>query len=159
MRFEEGYGFAVMRFVASGDPAGEARELRKAARSLILQPFDPSLSRGSLHVQLLLGQTVRAMRTGQLLARKAEVDFLMRLALTDQIQKAISLAGAKPHGEAMLLLYGKVEDLAHDEGVLAEMGFRRAEGWGTGPERESFALAERAALLGIGKGVTGPSVA
>ena len=54
-------------------------------------------------VELLAAQTLEAKSSGGLLANKPEIDFLLRLAGTTQISRAIKSAGAM-QGERFILI-------------------------------------------------------
>jgi tRNA threonylcarbamoyladenosine modification (KEOPS) complex Cgi121 subunit len=51
-------------------------------------------------------QTLAARANGTLLAKKAEIDLLLRLAGTSQISDAIKKAGCREQGETLLIVAG-----------------------------------------------------
>ena len=60
-----------------------------------------------LFLELLAAQTLQAETSGGLLANKPEIDFLLRLAGTTQIARAIKVAGAKPGERYILVVAGR----------------------------------------------------
>ncbi len=115
------------------------------------------------HVELVALQTMKALEDGELLAEKPEMDFLMRISLEDQIDKAIRKCGYKG-GPSLLIIFGtsrgKAETLARrllrtgppsfpsPEEVmrLHSISRERLEAY-AGPDRLLSFLVEKAALL------------
>lgn len=115
------------------------------------------------HIELVAHQTIKALKDGELLADKPEVDFLMRISLEDQINKAIKKCGYKGK-PSILIIFGesseKAEKLARQllkvgppsfssprdvmkvHGILDE-GLKAY----AGPDRLLSFLVEKAALL------------
>ncbi len=79
---------------------------------------------------MVAAQTLSAIRTGNLLAKKPEVDFLMRVAGNAQIKQAIDKAGAKK-GERFLLVAFSERDFKFRKGLewssLARSGLRKSD--------------------------------
>ena len=114
-------------------------------------------------VEMLALQTIYALKHGELLADKAEMDFLMRVSLEDQIDKAIEKCGYKGR-ETILVIFGegmeKAVNLAHRVLSLGPPSFsskdkvmkvhgverRDLEAY-MGPDRPLSLMVERAALL------------
>jgi len=69
---------------------------------------------------MLAAQTFQAERSGTLLAKKPEVDLLLRLAGTTQIAKAIRERGAKP-GASFLLIVASRSGIVGIPGLLQEL--------------------------------------
>jgi len=69
----------------------------------LVQAARAGLARNERFVELLAAQTLQAASSGGLLAKKQEIDFLLRLAGTTQISSAIRDAGAR-HGEQFALI-------------------------------------------------------
>ena len=65
------------------------------------------LAENESFVELLAAQTLQAESSGSLLANRPEIDFLLRLAGTTQISKAIENAGAKPGEPFILVVAGR----------------------------------------------------
>ena len=63
------------------------------------------------HVELIAFQTVKALEDGELLAEKPEMDFLLRISLEDQINKAIKKCGYKGK-PSLLIIFGKSSEKA-----------------------------------------------
>ncbi|HVP22844.1 MAG TPA: KEOPS complex subunit Cgi121 [Conexivisphaerales archaeon] len=92
-------------YVSEEDPAAELRAFRRASKGAFVQALDLEAVGGEEHVLLALKQTVELKRS-QLLAKKPEVDFLLRVAGTGQIAKAVEIAGAKPASRTLLVSFG-----------------------------------------------------
>lgn len=96
-------------------------------------------------LEMIAAQTLSALRTGNLLAKKPEVDFLMRVAGNAQIKQAIDRAGAKK-GERFLLVVFSERDFK----------FRKRRGWSSlaksGPRKSDLERVEQAALLNALRG-------
>ena len=93
-----------------------------------------------LFVELLSAQTLQAESSGGLLAKKPEIDFLLRLAGTTQISRAIKQAGAKPGEGYILVVAGRREICLPSQLCGTELQRREL----TDSERRKV---ERAALL------------
>jgi tRNA threonylcarbamoyladenosine modification (KEOPS) complex Cgi121 subunit len=63
-------------------------------------------------VEMIAAQTIRAKGTENLLAKKPEVDLLLRLAGTTQISRAIEQIGAKKGKPFLLVIAGPGRRLA-----------------------------------------------
>ena len=96
--------------------------------------------RNEVFVELLAAQTLQAESSGGLLANKPEMDFLLRLAGTTQISRAIRDAGAKAGGQFVLVVAGR-SVVRRPPGIVAKELPRRGL---TDSER---ARIEKAALL------------
>ncbi|HYB06625.1 MAG TPA: KEOPS complex subunit Cgi121 [Nitrososphaerales archaeon] len=70
-------------------------------------------------VEMLAAQTLQAEASGSLLAKKPEIDFLLRLAGTTQISRAIREHGAREGSPFILVVAGHSEQkgLAELEGM------------------------------------------
>jgi tRNA threonylcarbamoyladenosine modification (KEOPS) complex Cgi121 subunit len=93
-------------------------------------------------VEMLAAQTIRAEDSGGLLAKKPEIDLLLRLAGTNQISTAIKEKGAR-NGEAFLLICAGRSAPKSPKGLQAKELPRREL------SRTELARVEKAALLGI----------
>jgi tRNA threonylcarbamoyladenosine modification (KEOPS) complex Cgi121 subunit len=91
---------------AGGDADAQLRAFRKAAPGASVQTLDPAAVGGRTHLLLALKQTAELKASSQLLADRAEVDFLLRVAGTKQISQAVKEAGSKPHVDSLLVLFG-----------------------------------------------------
>ncbi len=56
--------------------------------------------------RLIAAQTLEARANGTMLAKKAEIDLLLRLAGTSQISDAIRKAGCRKQGETLMIIAG-----------------------------------------------------
>jgi hypothetical protein len=108
-------------------------------RSLV-QAVRRTSAGNELFVELLSAQTLQAESSGGLLAKKPEIDFLLRLAGTTQISRAIKQAGAKPGEGYILVVAGRREICLPSQLCGTELQRREL----TDSERRKV---ERAALL------------
>jgi tRNA threonylcarbamoyladenosine modification (KEOPS) complex Cgi121 subunit len=73
----------------------------------MVQATKGGLAGNEVFVELLAAQTLQAESSGGLLANKPEIDFLLRLAGTTQISRAIREAGAKSGDQFILVVAGR----------------------------------------------------
>ncbi len=90
-------------------PAGVDHEamkatLRAANPDSIVQSARVDAARNRKFVEMIAAQTFAALRTGQLLAERPEMDLLLRLSGTAQISQAIRDAGATKGDEFLLIV-------------------------------------------------------
>ncbi|MDA4114832.1 MAG: KEOPS complex subunit Cgi121 [Thaumarchaeota archaeon] len=129
--------------------AAEARLLSLRGRhpDLIIQLVTLKRLPGNRTVAMIGQQTLRAAKTGALLAAKPEVDLLLRLAGTTQIAVAIKEAGYQARGEKLLVAAGPALAVESLEAELAgDSGCEVLRGEEIGPE--GLEMVERAAVLG-----------
>jgi tRNA threonylcarbamoyladenosine modification (KEOPS) complex Cgi121 subunit len=111
---------------------------------LLVQTVDSAAATNERILEMLGEQTLEACRTGGPLARKPEVDLLMRLGGTTQISRALQEVGVKPGKEFLLVVIG-------DEAKVLGFESARASGWDRLPRRQldedDLRRIERAALL------------
>ena len=125
------------------DPDSVRKIVKAKFPGSIVQAVRADAATNGFFVEMIAAQTLRANGTQNLLAKKPEVDLLLRLAGTTQISRAIEQLGAKK-GKPFLLV------IAGPDAGLASL---RAEGLG-GLELEKRELSsdeldriEQAALL------------
>ena len=89
----------------------KAEEVRRRAveanRGSLVQTVAAEAAANEFFVEMLAAQTLKAETTGSLLARKPEVDLLLRLAGTTQISKAIRENGAAGGRPFLLVVAGR----------------------------------------------------
>jgi tRNA threonylcarbamoyladenosine modification (KEOPS) complex Cgi121 subunit len=95
----------IIRYTSSKEPKSDLFKIREGV-SAFIQSFDLNIFPGLDALKILIYQTMDAASIGQLIAKTAEMDFLMRLAGSDQIEKALQVAGVKPNGEGLMVIYG-----------------------------------------------------
>jgi tRNA threonylcarbamoyladenosine modification (KEOPS) complex Cgi121 subunit len=111
-----------MRLYHSGeDPAGQLKAFRKAALGAYVQTLDPSAVGGRMHILLTLKQTEELKASSQLLADKAEVDFLLRVAGTKQISAAVKAAGSKPGADSLLVVFGREDEVCRGLAAISRI--------------------------------------
>ena len=88
-------------------PADFKRRLADANPGSMVQATKGGLAGNEVFVELLAAQTLQAESSGGLLANKPEIDFLLRLAGTTQISRAIREAGAKSGDQFILVVAGR----------------------------------------------------
>jgi tRNA threonylcarbamoyladenosine modification (KEOPS) complex Cgi121 subunit len=88
-------------------PEDLKRRLARANPGSMVQAAKGGLVRNEAFVELLAAQTLQAETAGGLLANKPEIDFLLRLAGTTQISRAIRDAGTKSGDKFVLVVAGR----------------------------------------------------
>lgn len=120
------------------------RRVSTAHPELIVQTVRPDTVSNEALVEMIGAQTLEARRAGRPLARKPEVDLLMRLGGTTQIADAIGAVGAGGSEDFVLVVVG-------DESDIIELQSGEATGWQRVPRaelrRDELLKIERAALL------------
>lgn len=108
------YPVESFRFSSKFDPEAIKVETRKSIKDGFVQTAKASAARNSLFLEMIAGQTLRATETGNLLAKKPEIDFLLRLAGTTQISRAIKEVGSNDGKGFILVIAGRAEGEMHD---------------------------------------------
>ena len=108
----------------------------------LVQTAGGTTASNELFVEMLAAQTLRALRTGSLLARRPEMDFLLRLAGTTQISKAIRLSGSNAGRPFLLVVAGSKKPKAVSELAGTELPRRELS-------KAELERVEAAALLGV----------
>ena len=120
------------------------QEVKRAFPDLIVQTVDSAVVTNEKLVEMIGEQTLEAGATGSPLARKPEVDLLMRLGATTQIAEAIKEVGARRGKEFVLIVLG-------EELEIRNLESGRGSGWMRLPRHrlvgEELQRIERAALL------------
>lgn len=120
------------------------RRVTNAHPKLILQTLRSGTVSNEALVEMIGAQTLEATREGRPLARKPEMDLLMRLGGTAQIEEAIRAVGAGRNEDFVLVAVG-------DESDIIKLQSGEAAGWQRVPRaklsREELLRIERAALL------------
>jgi tRNA threonylcarbamoyladenosine modification (KEOPS) complex Cgi121 subunit len=80
----------------------------------LVQAAKADSARNLRFVEMLAAQTFGAEAAGTLLAKRPEIDFLLRLAGTTQISKAIQELGAKKGSPFLLVVSGRTAIRKHD---------------------------------------------
>ena len=83
------------RLEGTSDPDAVRKALAAAAPRSVVQAFRAKGPCNAFYLEMIAAQTLRAVGTPNLLARKPEVDLLLRLAGTTQISRAIAEVGAR----------------------------------------------------------------
>src|SRR5271157_2184104 len=92
------------------DPKQMKSKFSEVFPTTMVQTVSSKAASNGFFIQMLAAQTLRAERTGSLLAKKSEIDFLLRLAGTSQISDAISRVGSKS-GEPFVLVLASIRPL------------------------------------------------
>ena len=108
----------VSIIVSGGADPGSVRKIVEARLpGSIVQVVRADAATNGFFVEMIAAQTLRANGTQSLLAKKPEVDLLLRLAGTNQISRAIEQMGAKKGKPFLLVIAGHGRGLA---GLSAE---------------------------------------
>lgn len=86
--------FNAFLFGPDADPDEVKSRFRLANPGAVVQTLKSEIPCGFEALELLAAQTFVALDSGELLAKKPEVDLLLRVARTAQISEAIRLVGA-----------------------------------------------------------------
>ncbi|MDA4120690.1 MAG: KEOPS complex subunit Cgi121 [Thaumarchaeota archaeon] len=107
-------------YVCEGEvsPDEAKLELESLNPGAIVQTGRAKSAENEFFVEMLAAQTLRAGSVGSLLARKPEMDFLLRLAGTTQISKAIKLCGSTK-GEPFLIVVAGPREIKSSKSVKA----------------------------------------
>jgi KEOPS complex subunit Cgi121 len=128
------------------DPDKTRRLLARTNPKALVQTVSEGTAANDFFVRMIAAQTINAARAGSLLAKKAEMDLLLRLAGTTQISEAISEVGSKK-GEPFLLVVAGTSQL---RAAALPAGGRRLP---ASPLSESeLRRVEQAALLSVRRG-------
>lgn len=98
------------------DPEVLKHDIREIARDALVQTARLGAASNEAFLEMIVEQTANARASGNLLAKKEEIDLLLRLAGTTQIATAIEAAGAKRGSSFLLLVVGDDETVDAVEG-------------------------------------------
>ena len=94
--------------------------------------------------RLIAAQTLAARANGNLLAKRPEIDLLLRLAGTSQISQAIRKAGCRTEGRTLLIVAGSEQSVKKMLRTKDKGGERLSSGDLTSKEKM---MIENAAVL------------
>jgi tRNA threonylcarbamoyladenosine modification (KEOPS) complex Cgi121 subunit len=123
-------------------PEDVKRKLALANPGSLVQAVRASSAKNEFFLEMLAAQTFQAQTTGTLLAKKPEIDFLLRLAGTTQIAKAIRDQGAKGDEPFLAVAARRTELSAVPELSQLQLPRRRLT-------KAELGRVERAALLSV----------
>lgn len=89
------------------DPDEAKRRFQTANQGHMVQASTLDPSGNERFFEMLTAQTIRAETIGTLLARKPEIDYLLRLAGTTQISRAIKHKGAAKGERFLIVVAGR----------------------------------------------------
>ena len=131
--------------VGRDEDAQALREsILRVSQRLLVQTIKCGKARNETFVKMIVEQTTAAASTNNLLARRKEVDLLLRLAGTSQISVALKTVGVVKGEPFELILAGEGGDVRAAE-ASSLVGKERILGAELGPA--DLGLIERAALL------------
>jgi tRNA threonylcarbamoyladenosine modification (KEOPS) complex Cgi121 subunit len=104
----------VVSIIVGGeaDPDSVRKIVEAKVPGSIVQTVRADAATNGFFVEMIAAQTLRANETQNLLAKKPEVDLLLRLAGTTQISRAIEQMGAKKGKPFLLVIAGPRRGLA-----------------------------------------------
>ena len=149
MVVDSDFHLRCVRVGRGGDPEDAKKRFTPEERGLLVQTVAGETATNEFYVEMLAAQTYSAMETGTMLARKEEVDLLLRLAGTTQISEAMAKAGAKSGKPFLLIIAGSRDDVARAEPDLRGIGTRLKR---RGLDERELGRIETAALLNALKG-------
>lgn len=100
------YAHALL-FRRGHDPADVQKSCQKLFPGCLVQTASAESATNGFFLEMIAAQTVQAKERGTLLARRPEIDFLLRLAGTSQISQAIPEVGSKSGEPFILVIAGK----------------------------------------------------
>ncbi len=123
------------------EPEEAKSKLQAANRGFLVQASAADAARNEFYLEMIAAQTLQAESSGTMLAKKPEIDFLLRLAGTTQISRAIREKGARS-GRPFLVIAAGHSRVSRAARLFAEELPRRAL------TRAELGRIENAALLG-----------
>jgi tRNA threonylcarbamoyladenosine modification (KEOPS) complex Cgi121 subunit len=121
-------------------PEEAKKELASLNPGSLVQTANGGSAENEFFVEMLAAQTLRAGTTGGLLAKKPEIDFLLRLAGTTQISEAIRWHGSATGSPFLLVAAGPMEIKSPTRVGMMELPRRKLS-------RKELERIEGAALL------------
>ncbi|QQG49165.1 MAG: hypothetical protein HY247_02310 [archaeon] len=131
---------SAFRIDAPTTPEKAKEHFPSGDSAVILQALSLASAQNLGFVRMIAAQTVKARARGILLARKPEVDLLLRFAGTTQIKEAIRVAGAATGKPFLLVVIGQAGALKGAGSIGKELPNRPLT-------KEELLRVERAALL------------
>lgn len=111
----------------------------------MVQAVHPAAAKNEFFLEMLAAQTFQAESSESLLAKKPEIDFLLRVAGTTQISRAIKEQGAKAGSRFLAVVAGQSEVTGAGEAGWKELPRRKLS-------RAELEKVEKAAFLSALKG-------
>lgn len=130
---------------AEESPDAVKKELASRNPGSLVQTLKPFGEDNEFFLEMIAAQTMRADAAGALLAKKPEVDFLLRLAGTTQISRAIGRIGSKAGDPFLAVVSGRGAISTPRELGPYELERRKLS-------RRELELIEKAALLDAERG-------
>jgi tRNA threonylcarbamoyladenosine modification (KEOPS) complex Cgi121 subunit len=131
------------------EPQALRDSIQKISQSLLVQTVKEGVARNESLVSMLVEQTNAATSSHTLLARRREVDLLLRLGGTTQISVALRTVGATKGEPFDVILAGDRGDIESAERLCLPRGERAGKG---GLGRRDLERIEKAALLNAVRG-------
>ena len=107
----EGTDVACFLLGGRGEWEDMKARLLRSFPDLLFQLVDARSGSNERFFRLITAQTLKASADGSLLARKPEVDLLLRLARSTQISEALARVGYKRGEKRILIAAGKKEEV------------------------------------------------
>ena len=110
------------------DHARTRDALASANPGALVQAVKPTTAKNGKFIEMIAAQTLLADASGSLLAKRLEIDFILRLAGTTQISEAIRDQGVKPGAPFMVVVASRApikgtRSLAKSELPVRELSF------------------------------------
>ncbi len=103
------------------DPDGFIRSIRAINSRVAVQAIDANFAAGKEHILSILQQSLQAKKRGTMLSKRIEIDILLRLACTNQINKALDEIGLEEGiNNVLIIVIGKISDLKVARNYLAK---------------------------------------
>jgi tRNA threonylcarbamoyladenosine modification (KEOPS) complex Cgi121 subunit len=91
-------------FSAKSDPEALKLKLTRRYPGSLVQTVEVGAAKNGFLLEMIAAQTVRAEATANLLAKRPEMDFLLRVAGTTQISEAIRKVGSRKKRAFLLVI-------------------------------------------------------
>ena len=101
---DEHFLLSCIRDLEICDVESTLDRLRSINKHVVIQAVNAVFIAGIEHVIGILQQSVRAKKHGILLSKKIEIDILLRLACTNQIDKALTNIGLRDGTNSILVI-------------------------------------------------------
>ena len=122
------------------DHAHTRDALASANPGALVQTVKPTTARNGKFIEMIAAQTLQAGTSGSLLAKRLEIDFILRLAGTTQISEAIRDQGVKPGAPFLVVVASRTPIKGTRSLAKAELPVRELS-------MAELARVEKAALL------------
>ncbi len=98
------YAVRSCAFPGDSDPDTERQQARALLSRGFVQTVRATAADNAFFVEVIAAQTLRAWEKDELVARRPEIDFILRMAGTSQISKALGEVGSRKGASFVLVV-------------------------------------------------------